>query len=108
MKQRKRRPSLCTLALMRAASGEQSLRSLQPEAAPGQGGTVSPSAGNSLDSWGKESGLSLQGNLEGIPLHPLHNTVTVKRLMRIVFKNSSFNTTSHLHGFYCVLSSCTH
>lgn len=54
--------------LMRAASGEQSLRSLQPEAAPGgQGRTVSPSAGNSLDSWGKESGLILKGNLEDIP-----------------------------------------
>ena len=40
--------------------------------------------------------------------HYIHcDPIIVKSLMNCL-QNGSFTTTSHFHGFYCILSSCTH
>lgn len=105
MKQRMRRQSLCTLAFDEGCLWREEFKIPSTQGRSRAGPAASPSAGNSLESWGKENGLILRGALEGTPQHPLYNTATALSLMRAVFKNSFLNNT-HLHGFYCVLSSC--
>lgn len=70
MKQRMRRPNLFTVAFSEGCLGEKGLRCLQPPGSSWAATRVSPPAGNSLGSWGKEC-LILPGDLEGIQRRPL-------------------------------------